>query len=67
MSADQARDIDAIFREGTQIDDAISKAAREAIDAHKREGLPIPIWKDGRTVLVSAEELEMLEAGGNSD
>src|ERR1700674_360011 len=65
MSADKARDIDPLFREGTQIDEAIGKAAMEAINAHKREGLPVPIWQDGRTGLVPAEELETLAASRN--
>jgi hypothetical protein len=62
MPSEPKRDIEAIFREGTQIDAAIRKAAKNAILAHKREGLPVPIWKDGKTVWVPAEELEPLLA-----
>jgi hypothetical protein len=54
-------DIDALFKEGTQIDAAIVEAAREAILAHRREGLPLPIWKDGQTVWVRAEDIELPE------
>ena len=53
------KDIHAIFREGTEIDKAIRKAARLAWLAHKREGLPIPIWKDGKTVWIPPEEIEV--------
>jgi virulence-associated protein VagC len=53
------KDINAIFREGSLIDKAIRKAARLAWLAHKREGLPIPIWKDGKTVWIPPEEIEV--------
>jgi virulence-associated protein VagC len=53
------KDINAIFREGTEIDKAIRKAARLAWLAHKREGLPIPVWKDGKTVWIPPEEIEV--------
>jgi virulence-associated protein VagC len=53
------KDINAIFREGTEIDKAVRKAARLAWLAHKREGLPIPVWKDGKTVWIPPEEIEV--------
>ena len=58
MTIDIDKDIGAIFREGVHIDCALKAAAREAILRHKQLGQPIPIWRDGKTVLVSAEELE---------
>jgi hypothetical protein len=62
MPSEPKRDIKAIFLDGSEIDAAIRKAAKNAIQAHKREGLPVPIWKDGKTVWVPAEELEPLLA-----
>jgi hypothetical protein len=62
MPPEPKRDIKAIFLDGSKIDAAIRKAAKNAILAHKREGLPVPIWKDGKTVWVPAEELEPLLA-----
>lgn len=53
------KDINAIFREGTEIDKAVRKAARLAWLAHQREGLPIPVWKDGKTVWIPPEEIEV--------
>ena len=44
----EPRDIDAIFAEGTEIDRALEKAERRAILKHKRAGLPIPMWVDGK-------------------
>ncbi len=60
MPSEPRRDIEAIFLDGSAIDAAIRKAAKNAILAHKREGRPVPIWKDGKTVWVPAEELEPL-------
>jgi hypothetical protein len=61
MSDEQPRDLDAIFRDGSQIDAAIRKAARLALLAHKREGLPVPVWQDGKTVWIQPDEIEVPE------
>ena len=57
MTTDHNKDIGAIFREGGQIDSALEAAAREAISRHKQLGKPMPVWRDGKTVLISPEEL----------
>lgn len=49
--------IDEKFRLGWPIDRAIEKAVREAIRRHKRLGEPIAVWRDGRVVVVPAEEI----------
>jgi hypothetical protein len=61
MPIESPKDITAIFREGTLIDAAIRKAARIAWLAHKREGFPIAVWKDGKTVWIPPEEIEVPE------
>ncbi len=58
MTTHSDKDIGAIFREGVQIDRALEAAAREAILRLKQLGQPIPVWRDGKTVLVAPEELE---------
>jgi hypothetical protein len=58
MKAKQAKDITAIFREGTLIDRAIAAGAREAIRRHKQAGVPMAVWRDGKSVWVDAAELE---------
>ena len=58
--ADQPRDVRKIFREGTLIDEALRKGARLALEAHKRAGLPLVIWRDGKTQWVSPEEFEKI-------
>jgi hypothetical protein len=61
MNNEEVPDIDALFEDGTQIDQAIVEAAREAILVHRREGRPLPIWKDGGTVWVQPEDVELPE------
>lgn len=58
MKAEIVKDPHRIFvEEGHLIDEALEKAVREAILQHKREGLPVVIYRDGRAVWVRAEEL----------
>jgi hypothetical protein len=57
MPQEPLKDISAIFRDGKKIDAAIRKAARNALIAHKREGFPVPVWKDGQIVWIPPEEI----------
>ena len=59
MATERARDITSIFREGSRIDAAICRAARQARLAIKREGLPLPVWRDGKTVWIPPQEIEI--------
>jgi hypothetical protein len=52
------KDIDQIFADGTLIDLALMRAAAEVVRLHKEKGVPLVIYRDGKTVLVPAEELE---------
>lgn len=45
------------FRQGWPIDRALQKAVREAIRRHKRLGEPIAVWRDGKVVILPAEEI----------
>jgi hypothetical protein len=56
--AKATRDIQKIFAEGSLIDEAMRKAAREALRIHKRAGHPLAIWRDGRVQWISPEEFE---------
>ena len=56
--AKETRDIQKIFNEGSLIDEAMRKAAREALRIHKRAGHPLAIWRDGRVQWISPEEFE---------
>ncbi len=55
---EKTKDIQKIFSEGVLIDEAMRKAAREALRIHKRAGRPLAIWRDGRVQWVSPEEFE---------
>ena len=58
MKADQPKDIDEIFRDGTLIGKAIKEAALEAKRTHQRLGLPAAVWRDGQVVWIPADELD---------
>lgn len=45
------------------IDKAIKEAVRDALIRHKRAGVPIVIWKDGKVVRVPPEEIVVDESG----
>ena len=45
------------FLKRTPIERALRRAAANAIEQHRQAGLPLVIWRDGKTVLVSADEL----------
>jgi len=58
MAIEQDRDINEAFEQGTPIDDALNEAVRDAVRLHKRMGQPLAVWRDGKTVWLSAEEVE---------
>jgi hypothetical protein len=62
MATSRPKDIDAIFREGTPIDEAMKAAARDAVQLHKEKGLPLVGWRDGKIVWVTPEEAEAMAA-----
>lgn len=51
-------DITAVFREGTLIDRAMAAATNDAIRRHKQAGIPMPVWRNGKTIWVDAADLE---------
>jgi hypothetical protein len=58
MARSKASHIGETFRKQGLIDQALKRGAQKAILQHKRAGLPLIIWRDGKTVSVSAEEIE---------
>jgi hypothetical protein len=55
----EIKDIDKIFADGTLIDEALKKAAREALRQHKRDGRPVVEWRDGRVVWIEPEDIQV--------
>jgi hypothetical protein len=56
--------VEVAFEEGTPIDEAANEACREAIRQHKQSGQPMVVWRDGKTVLLPAEQVEAELNGG---
>jgi hypothetical protein len=46
---------------------ALRRAARSALLEHKRAGNPVASWKDGRVVIIPAEEIQVEETPAESD
>jgi beta-galactosidase GanA len=42
-------------------EEALRKAVAEAIAEHRRNGIPIAIWRNGKVVRIPAEEIEVRE------
>lgn len=49
--------IDEMMRDGTEIDEAMQRAVREALLRHKKLGNSIAVWRDGKVVIVPPEEI----------
>lgn len=49
--------VDEICREGTLIDSAVERAARDARHLHKQLGVPLVVWQDGKVVEIPPEEI----------
>lgn len=59
MKTEAVKDLNRIFlEEGHLIDEALQKGVRDAILQHKKEGLPIVVYRDGETVTVRPEEID---------
>ena len=46
-----------LVEEGRLIDEALEKGVRDAILRHKREGLPVVIYRDGKSVWIRPEDI----------
>ena len=68
MAIDPSRDINQAFAHGTPIDEALNEAVRDAVRQHQRMGLPLAVWRNGKTVWLSPEEVEQeRRANGRQD
>ena len=57
MKKAKAKDIAKIFRQRTPIDQALAKAARDALRFHKRIGNPVAAWRDGKVVWIQPKDI----------
>ena len=59
MASEPIRDISEILSDPNDVVlEAIREATDEAIRRHKQMDLPMAVWKDGRAVWVSPDELK---------
>ena len=55
---DPPEDLVAILRDGALVKRALDKAARQAIEEHLKDGRPLAMWRDGKVLWLSAEEVQ---------
>jgi hypothetical protein len=63
MKTKAVKDIGAIFREGTLIDQAVTEGVRQALLRHKRAGCPIVVWENGKVVRIPASRIRVPPKG----
>lgn len=60
MKTEGEKDVHRIFVEERElIDEALKQSVRDAVLRHKRDGLPMVIYRDGKTVWVKPEDLSL--------
>jgi hypothetical protein len=58
MRNERKVDIGKAFAEGTLIDEGIEEGVRAAVELHRRLGLPMVIWRNGRPTWVMPDDPE---------
>jgi hypothetical protein len=58
MQVREPKDISAIFLDDKFVEEALNAAVRDAVQLHKEKGLPLVVWRDGKTMWISPEEAE---------
>ena len=61
MSDSHEKDIDALFADGREIDEAIRRSGEEAVRRHKLLGNPIAVWEDGKVRWLQPDEIPLPE------
>jgi hypothetical protein len=56
---EQEREVAEIMADAKRVEAAVQEAVREALIFHKSIGNSIAEWRDGRIVLIPAEEIEI--------
>lgn len=63
MTSTPRADIGEIIRDGSAIDRAIVAARRRVIETHRRLGVPLVVWRDGKVSEISANEVDLADVG----
>lgn len=64
MTSDENRDIGAILSDKARVQRALRKGVAHALWRHKRLGQSITVWRDGKVVRLSADEIPDLPLDG---
>jgi hypothetical protein len=67
MKRSSDKDIGTLFRDGTAVDRAVGLAAEDAVRLHRRHGVPLVSWRDGRVVYVDPWEVPLPEDEGEGE
>ncbi len=59
MAMRSPKDIGAIMRDGSAVDRAMAAAHADAVRRHRQANVPMVMWEDGRTVLVSPFDVRL--------
>jgi len=59
------KDLDEVFRNPVAITEALRLAFEDAIETHRRAGVPMVFWEDGKIIHLTAEEVIALRAKKN--
>ncbi|HEY4760009.1 MAG TPA: hypothetical protein VIH42_05455 [Thermoguttaceae bacterium] len=59
MANNEEKNISKLFQEGTPIDRALAAAVKEAVLRHKQLGQPVTVWRDGKTVLIPPDTINL--------
>jgi hypothetical protein len=60
MKAEVAKDLHRIFLEdGRRIDEALQRGVRDALLEHKREGRPVVVFRDGKTIWLKLDGIDV--------
>jgi hypothetical protein len=59
MRREPRRDPAEVLRDGEAIDRAIVRAQREVVLRHRKLGLPLVIWRDGKVVEAPADTFDL--------
>lgn len=51
------KNIDEFFHNGSEIDEALQQAVKEALLLHKKAGNPVASWKDGKIIWIQPEDI----------
>ena len=58
MAAKTDKDVSAIMKQGTRVDAALTAGVREALERHRRAGLPVVEWRDGKIFWLTPDEIK---------